>query len=236
MELSLKIKMNEKLFLRNPEETELGQEIIRQSIIMIHKSGLEAFTFKKLALEIGTTEAGVYRYFENKHRLLVYIVSWYWSWLEYKISVHTNNITSPEIRLKKIIQILGTPVKDDIDTKHVDERLLYEIVTWEGAKVYLTRHVLLDNKQRLFKPYKDLCATVASVIMECDKTYKYPRSLASTLVEMAHQQNFFMKNLPSLTDFGGIKDEDQIIGFLETFVFSSLSLAKMKTKKRVVKK
>ena len=71
MELSLKIKMNEKLFLRNPEESELGRKIIEFSIILIHKIGFEAFTFKKLAKEINTTEAGVYRYFENKHRLLI---------------------------------------------------------------------------------------------------------------------------------------------------------------------
>ena len=74
MELYLKITMNEKLFLRNPEETELGKNIIQQSIVLIHEIGFEAFTFKKLAAEIGTTEAGVYRYFENKHLLLIYIV------------------------------------------------------------------------------------------------------------------------------------------------------------------
>ncbi len=233
MELTLKIRMNEKLFLRNPEETELGREIIRQSIILIHKSGLEAFTFKKLAKEIGTTEAGVYRYFENKHRLLVYIVSWYWSWLEYKISVHTNNIKNPEVKLKKIIQILGTSVKDDVDTKHVDERLLYEIVTLEGAKVYLTRHVSSDNKLRFFKPYKDLCASVAGVILECNPSYKFSRSLAITLVEMAHQQNFFMKNLPALSDFGNSKDESKIIVFLDDFVFASLASSENKAAKKV---
>lgn len=222
MELSLQIKMNEKLFLRNPEETELGREIILNSIVLIHKAGFESFTFKKLALKIGTTEAGIYRYFENKHRLLVYIVSWYWSWLEYKVMVHTNNLKSPEIKLKKIIQILATDVKDDVQTKHVDERLLHEIVRMEGAKAYLTRHVTEDNKQRIFKPYKDLCGAIAVIILECNPKYKYPRSLSSTIIEVAHYQNFFMKNLPSLTDFGKIKDDWKVIGFLEDLVFASL--------------
>lgn len=40
---------------------------------MIYKTGYEAFTFKKLAEDIGTTEAGIYRYFENKYKLLVYL-------------------------------------------------------------------------------------------------------------------------------------------------------------------
>ncbi len=228
MELSLQIKMNEKLFVRNPEETELGREIILHSIVLIHKAGFESFTFKKLAEKIGTTEAGIYRYFENKHRLLVYIVSWYWSWLEYKVMVHTNNVKSPEIKLKKIIEILATQVKDDVQTKHVDEKLLHEIVRMEGAKAYLTRHVTDDNKQRLFKPYKDLCGTIATIILECNPKYKYPRSLSSTIIEMAHYQNFFMRNLPSLTDFGNVKDDKKVIGFLEDLVFASLFLVKRK--------
>lgn len=228
MELSLQIKMNEKLFLRNPEETELGREIILHSIALIHKAGFESFTFKKLAEKIGTTEAGIYRYFENKHRLLVYIVSWYWSWLEYKVLVHTNNIKSPEMKLKKIIQILATQVKDDVQTKHVDERLLHEIVRMEGVKAYLTRHVTDDNKQRLFKPYKDLCGSIAAIILECNPKYKYPRSLSSSIIEMAHYQNFFMHNLPSLTDFGNTRDDGKVIGFLEDLVFASVFPVKKK--------
>ena len=55
MEIELQIKMNEKLFLRNPEQSELGKKIIMHSIRLIHKNGFEAFTFKKLAEEVGTT-------------------------------------------------------------------------------------------------------------------------------------------------------------------------------------
>ena len=82
MEVQLKFRMNEQLFLRNPEESDLGRRIVSASIKMIGELGFEAFTFKKLATQIETTEASVYRYFENKHRLLVYLVTWYWSWLE----------------------------------------------------------------------------------------------------------------------------------------------------------
>ena len=79
MEIQLQIKMNEKLFLRDPEQSELGKKIILHSIQLIHLNGFEAYTFKKLAESIGTTEAGIYRYFENKHRLLIYLSVWYWS-------------------------------------------------------------------------------------------------------------------------------------------------------------
>ena len=55
MDLSIQIKLNNKLFLRNPEDTELGRDLLKYSIVLIHRMGIEAFTFKKLADEIGTT-------------------------------------------------------------------------------------------------------------------------------------------------------------------------------------
>ena len=223
MELQLQIKMNEALFLRNPEQSELGKKIIRHSIELIYKNGFEAFTFKKLAVDIGTTEAGVYRYFENKHRLLLYIVAWYWSWLEYQINYHTNNIIDPEIKLKLVIKLLATTVKDDEKTSHVNESLLHQIVISEGSKAYLTKHVTEDNKHHFFKPYKDLCAVIGNLLLEYNPKYEYPKSLASTIIEIAHFQNFFMHNLPSLTDFGQNKDEAKIISFLDDFVFASLN-------------
>ena len=215
--------MNEALFLRNPEQSELGKKIIRHSIELIYKNGFEAFTFKKLAVDIGTTEAGVYRYFENKHRLLLYIVAWYWSWLEYQINYHTNNIIDPEIKLKLVIKLLATTVKDDEKTSHVNESLLHQIVISEGSKAYLTKHVTEDNKHHFFKPYKDLCAVIGNLLLEYNPKYEYPKSLASTIIEIAHFQNFFMHNLPSLTDFGQNKDEAKITSFLDDFVFASLN-------------
>lgn len=222
MELSLSIKMNEKLFLRNPEQTELGKKIILYSIRLIHEKGFEDFTFKKLANVIGTTEAGVYRYFENKHKLLIYITAWYWSWLEYRVITHTENISDPILKLKKVIRFLSTSVEDDIRTSYVNESILHQIIIAEGSKVYLTKHVNEDNQDQLFKPYKDLCATIGNYILDCNPGYKYPKSLASTIVEMAHIQNFFMQHLPSLTDFGKSKKETSIQEFLEELVLHAV--------------
>lgn len=224
MELQLQIKMNEKLFVKNPEATELGKKIILHSVQLIHEDGFEAFTFKKLAQAIGTTEAGIYRYFENKHRLLMYITAWYWSWLEYQVTFHTNNITDPVVKLKKTIALLATPIDDSVTTNYVNESLLHQIIITEGSKAYLTKKVSEDNKDHLFKPYKDLCAKIGNIILECNPNYPYPKSLSSTIIEMAHLQNFFMNHLPSLTDFGKEKNEADIILFLESLVFSSLNI------------
>ncbi len=222
MNLQPQIRMNEDLFLRNPEHTELGKNIIKYSIELIEKDGFEAFTFKKLAANIGTTEAGIYRYFENKHRLLLYIIAWYWSWLEYQISFQTNNVKDPVVKLKKVIKLLATTVQDDANTSHVNESLLHQIVISEGSKAYLTKQVGEDNKHQFFKPYKDLCAVIGVIILECRPKYKYPRSLATTIIEMAHFQIYFMKNLPALTDFGKNKEETEVVAFLNDLVFSSI--------------
>lgn len=216
------IAMNEALFLRNPESSDLGKKIIKYSIELIHKHGFEAFTFKKLADHIGTTEAGVYRYFENKHKLLVYLTAWYWGWLEFQITFQTNNIADPFIKLEKVIALLAACVEDDEQTSHVNESLLHQIIIEDGSKAFLTKHVEDDNQQQFFKPYKSLCASIGDMIAECDPTYKYPRSLATTIVEMAHFQNYFKNHLPSLTDFGKSKTEAELIDFLRDLVFSSV--------------
>lgn len=222
MKLQLQISMNEALYLRNPESSELGKKILRDSIKLIHQMGFEAFNFKKLAEEIGTTEAGIYRYFENKHRLLVYLTAWYWTWLEFQVRFQTNNIKDPKVRLKKVISLLASTIEDDNQTGHINEKELHQIVIWEGSKTYLTRHVTEDNKQKFFKPYKDLCAFIGEIILECNPKYKYPKSMGSTIIEIAHFQNFFMHNLPALTDFGQTKKETDVIAFLNELVFSSL--------------
>jgi AcrR family transcriptional regulator len=222
MKPQLQIRMNEALYLRNPESSALGKSIIKHSVEMIYAQGIETFTFKKLAAEIGTTEASIYRYFENKHKLLVYLTAWYWGWLEFQISFHTNNIKEPAVKLKRVIKLLTSTVVDDKQTHHINESFLHQIIISEGSKAYLTKQVGEDNKQQFFKPYKDLCAVIGHIISEVNPKYKYPKSLATTIVEMAHFQNFFMNNLPSLTDFGKTKEESEIIAFLNDLVFSSV--------------
>jgi len=222
MKLEVQIKMNDALYLRDPEQSELGKNIIKYSIQLIQKNGFEKFTFKKLAEATGTTEASIYRYFENKHKLLVYIISWYWGWLEFQIIYQTKNVHDSKDKLKQVITLLANRVQDDIMTSYVDESLLNQVIIAEGSKSYLTKNVGEDNKPQYFKPYKDLCNTVGEIILECNVQYKYPHSLASTIIEVAHLQNFFMHNLPALTDFDKTKKEDQIIDFINNLVFSSI--------------
>lgn len=223
LELEIRIKMNDRLYLRNPEDSVLGRKIVRQGIILINKIGFEEFTFKKLAILLQSTEASIYRYFENKHKFLIYLINWYWAYLEYKLLFHTNNISSPERKLKTIIRLLvDEPTKNETEKEFISEKDAYLLVMWEGSKTYLTRNVTKDNKDRLFKPYKDLCARISNIIRDYNPKYKFPISLASSLLELSHSQKFFMQNLPSLTDSKQANDK-QLIAFLESFVFSAIS-------------
>ncbi|MCO5248288.1 MAG: TetR/AcrR family transcriptional regulator [Chitinophagales bacterium] len=188
----------------------------------MHEIGFETFTFKKLADKINSTEAGIYRYFENKHKLLIYLTSWYFCWLKTYIKYLTNNVTSPEDKLNKIIELLASPVVDDEQTIYIDESLLHPVIVSEGSKSYLTKQVEDDNKQNFFQPYKELCTLIGNIILECNPSYKFPKSLASTIIEVAHFQNFFMHNISSLTDFSKKNAKVGLVDFLKDLTFSSI--------------
>ncbi len=222
MELQLQIKMNPALFLRDPESSELGRKIITAGIRLIQEIGFEDFTFKKLATEIGTTEASVYRYFENKHRLLTYITTWFWTWMEYQVIFHTNNLRSAEEKIEVVINLLTLQNTDAMPFPGIDKKMLHSIAIAEGDKAFLTHHVTADNEAQMFKPYKDLCHRIAEIFLAYKPGYPFPHSLASTLVETAHHQYYFKDNLPRLTDFGGKKGMQPLIDFLTHLVFSAL--------------
>jgi len=185
--------------------------------------GFEQFTFKKLAEAIESTEASIYRYFENKHRLLLYFLTWYWNYVEYQATVSLQNLSDPEIKIKKIIAILSSGLPNWSDTSGINKTALQEIVIAESSKAYLTKEVDAINHEKLFKPYKDLCHHIALIFSEYNPTYPYPHSLASTIVEAAQFQPFFMEHLPALTDFGGGRNGEKIALFLENIVFSALN-------------
>lgn len=222
MEVLFHVKLNEKLYLKDPEQSALGKKIVKTGLELINKLGFEEFTFKKLALAIHTTEATIYRYFENKHRLLVYILSWYWSYMDYKIVFFTHTLRKPEDKLKKVVELLVMPSEENSSNDYLGEKQAYELLLQEGSKSYFTRHIAEDNKARLFKPYKDLCARISDIIVECNPRYKYPHSLASAIIEMSHSQKYFKRNLPSLTDFGKHGNDTLIVLFLQGLLLNTI--------------
>ncbi|MEQ6167644.1 MULTISPECIES: TetR/AcrR family transcriptional regulator [unclassified Ekhidna] len=219
----LQIQLNPALYLRDPQTTELGQKIVKESIFLIDEIGFESFTFKKLSIRINSTEASIYRYFENKHRLLVYLIAWYWNYIEYRITFETHNISSPEKKLQIAIRFITNKLQDDDNFPGISESVLQHIVISESDKTYLTKNVDKINKEGLFKGYKSLCMTIASYMNEINPDFMYPRSLTSTCLEAAHQQIFFSKHLPKLSDIKNDKDiYERNFEFLSTLIFNTL--------------
>lgn len=219
----LQIKLNEVLYVKDPQSTELGKRIVEKSIQMISKLGFEAFTFKKLSIEIESTEPSIYRYFENKHRLLVYLITWYWAWLEYNIDYQTNNILDPKLKLEAALRIISFKKEYDSAFPDVDESALHEIVISESEKVYLTKQVDADNKDGLFRGYKSLCKKISLIIQEVNPEFAYPRALISTVLEASNQQIFFAEHLPALTESSDAEDRfDSNFNFIKTLVFNSI--------------
>lgn len=214
--------LNDRLFVKNPQNTELGKRIIKEAIQLMAEIGYEQFTFKKLAVAMETTEATIYRYFLNKHKLLIYLVSWYWSYLEFQIVIQLNNISSAEDKIKKIIDILVWEDNLEIDFGGFDHQALYYVAIGEGNKTYLSKDVDENNKDLLYKPFKDLSARIAAVFLEYNPKYKYPNTLASSIIDLSHLQFFFMHHLPRLSDFAKKKNPKELEAFLEHLVFKTL--------------
>lgn len=223
MSAVIKIVLSEKLYVRDPELTELGKKIVTESIHMIDEVGLEQFTFKKLATKLNSTEASVYRYFESKHKLLVYLISWYWVWLDYQIGYWTNNIKDPRKKLKIIIKIISRSGHRDNTYTHIDEAALFRIAVAESSKTYLTKDVDTDNKKGLFLEYNALCRKIGAVVSDINPDYPYPHALVSTLFEAGKKQIFFAQHLPALTE-AQVEGENfsSIATFLTNLAFSSI--------------
>ena len=133
------ISVNDKLYVKNPETSDLGKKIIEQSILLIDEIGFENFTFKKLGEKINSNESSIYRYFESKHKLMLYLSSWYWGWMEYKLVFATNNLDNPMEKLIKAIAIVTEKVEDDSNTLHINESILNKIIIQEFTKTLLTK-------------------------------------------------------------------------------------------------
>ena len=119
----LKITVPDKIYIKDPETSDLGKRIIENSIILINEIGFESFTFKKLGKKIGSNESSIYRYFESKHKLLLYLSSWYWAWLEYQLVLETFSISDKKEKLEKAITITTRTVEEDSNFSHINETL-----------------------------------------------------------------------------------------------------------------
>lgn len=216
---TIKIAINDKIFLKDPESSDLGRRIVKHSILMIDEIGFESFTFKKLGNKIGSNESSIYRYFENKHKLLVYLTSWYWGWLEYQLVFETNSISDPTEKLTRAIHIVTRTIEEDNAYSHINEPLLNKIVINESSKSFLTKEVDQENKDGYFVIYKRIVNRLEEMIKSFNPKYAYPSSLASTILEGSLHQHFLKEHFQTLTNCNQTNTPGK---FIKELVFKTL--------------
>jgi AcrR family transcriptional regulator len=197
---NIKIVVPDKIYIKDPETSDLGKRIIQYSIILIDEMGFDNFTFKKLGVEIKSNESSIYRYFESKHKLLLYLTSWYWSWIEYQMVFETHSISNPVEKLKKAIDIVTRTVSEDSNYNHINEIILNRIIINENAKSFLTKEVDKENKDGYFIVYKRIIGRLKDIILEINPNYQHPLTLASTITDGALHQHFLKDHFASLTN------------------------------------
>lgn len=219
--LSVHIVISDALYTKDPESSDLGRNIISKSIEMINELGYESFTFKKLGIVIGSNESSIYRYFSSKHALLIYLISWYWSWVEYKLVFATTNMATPEERLREAIRIVTENVTEDQAFSNINEVLLHNIIISESSKAYYTKDVDTENKKGYFKTYKRVVQRASDMVLAVNSKFKFPHMLISTVIEGAHHQRYYATHLPSLTD--AEKGKNTVVTFYTDLVLKTIS-------------
>ncbi len=219
---NLKININEKIYLKDPESSALGKRIVENSILLIDEIGFDAYTFKKLGTKIGSNESSIYRYFESKHKLLIYLASWYWTWLEYQLVFTTNSIDNTTAKIDKAINILARTTTVDSNFSHINEVILKRIVINEYSKSYLTKEVDKENKEGYFLVYKRLVTRLHDMILAIDSNYPYAFSLASTVIDGALHQHFLKDHFTTISD---LKASDAPTNYFKDLVFKTLNIS-----------
>lgn len=215
----LRVDINENIFVKDPLSSELGKNIIHQGLQLIADLGIENFTFKKLAREIGCTESAIYRYFENKHKLIMYLTLWYWGFLEQNIIVSTANLTDPKQKLHKAISIL---VKGPMFSHNdfIDPLDLKQLLVDEGTKAFMTKEIDQEYQIGYFEQFDRLISRVAGMVGEINPDYPFPKALISTIMESGLVQNYYSTHLPNLTELES--EEMEKVDFFAQMVFKTI--------------
>ncbi|MGF1638549.1 MAG: TetR/AcrR family transcriptional regulator [Cyclobacteriaceae bacterium] len=217
---TIQIRVNESLYLRDPESSELGRRIVSSGILLLEQVGYEQFTFKKLAKEIHSTEASIYRYFLNKHKFLGYIVSWYHSWIEYQIDYQTHNIDDASEKLRIAINVVSENIEYDPQFSHIDEVVLHNVVIRESPKTLFTMEVEQDNASGYLNSLQSLCGKFAELISAVNPNYASPRTLSGIILSVALNHKFYAQHLPWLSELKVMdKGNSEVSRFIQGMIF-----------------
>jgi AcrR family transcriptional regulator len=207
-------------YKKEPGSSELGKRIVREGLALMLEIGFDAFTFKKLAERMQTTEASVYRYFENKHHILLYFMSMYWIWIEYQLTFGVENLADPSEKLFRAIRMIARPEALHWPVDEAEFHQLHQLVVAEWGRVYYSSAIDAEHQAGLFADYTRVCKRLSEMIIEVQPGYPYPSTLVSAVMNILFVQRYYAVHLPSLTEL--CEQDERITDFTLNLVKGAL--------------
>jgi AcrR family transcriptional regulator len=216
----VKINLSEKLYLKDPESSDLGKKILEKSIELIENIGFEEFTFRKLGVLIGSNESSIYRYFESKHKLLLYLSSLFWGFKELKMQYETHYIKDSKEKLEYLLTIIFEDLELNDLYNYINVELLQKIIISDFSKSYLTKNVEQDNNEGYFLVYKRVILLLSDAIESYNPNYLYPKSLSNFIIDGVLHQSFVNNHFKKITNIHNSQDQNK---FIKELVFKTLA-------------
>lgn len=205
------------LYVKDPLSSPVGMQILASAVPMIQSAGLEGLTFKKLAFEMKSTEATIYRYFSNKQQLLMYSMSIYAAALQMRLMLTTSNITQPQDKLRAAIKSLLEVPRRDGTLEGM--RMIHLHAIWCAEMPKHMDGSLAENSQRKawYQDITDLVARLKDVMSAACGSANCSDFQCWMLLEWTQRFNHpDRNNLPFKTD--KISEEAFVESLIQMFV------------------
>lgn len=126
------------------ENTEVRQQqIIDAAAILIFKHGSEHLTVKRIAAEVGISEAAIYRHFKSKRSIISFLLTHIEEALLRDISSET--LTNEPVTLEIIEKIVGTHFSMISMRKGISFQVIAEIISLGDKKLNKQASLTIDK-------------------------------------------------------------------------------------------
>ncbi|HOV15549.1 MAG TPA: hypothetical protein PK771_14775, partial [Spirochaetota bacterium] len=92
-----------------------------------------------------------------KHKLLLYIMSWYWQYLEFLTKMRLSNVKNSKEKLELVLEIITYNFIPEDNLLDFNLDYLNAIVISESSKAYLVKEVDIINNDLAYTPLKNYC-------------------------------------------------------------------------------
>lgn len=199
MSVHIDIDISKNLSIKDPFSSDLGKKIVLNGLSLINHYGFEDFNFKKLAVACSTTEASVYRYFNNKVQLLAFLTAYYWNWTEYLTELYCQTAKSPKSKLNALINIICNHEINPESINGIQYSDLHQLINSEWQKLIYNKETKMIPANAAFEDYKRYKKMVSVILTDLNKNIKEPQAIITTLIIAANTQLFFSKKFQSLS-------------------------------------